>query len=191
MTAQPDLSQTAPARPDSGLSCHDPMHRESVRLGPLRNGNPRGNPRLAPRCGARTRSGAPCQGPAVRGRGRCRMHGGRSTGPRTEAGLARMRAAKTTHGGYGEAAVLTALHVRMMVGRTRVVVEAARLRRWLPEAMRRRLEAGARELPPVPDPAWWPRDATTLCTVRNGRRVARGRALAATMAAREAALLAP
>jgi hypothetical protein len=30
----------------------------------------------APRCGARTRSGEPCQGPAVRGRMRCRMHGG-------------------------------------------------------------------------------------------------------------------
>ena len=30
----------------------------------------------APRCGARTRSGTPCQAPAVRGRRRCRMHGG-------------------------------------------------------------------------------------------------------------------
>jgi hypothetical protein len=30
----------------------------------------------APRCGARTRSGAPCRAPAVRGRRRCRMHGG-------------------------------------------------------------------------------------------------------------------
>jgi len=33
--------------------------------------------------------------------GRCRMHGGASTGPRTEAGLARLRAARTTHGFYG------------------------------------------------------------------------------------------
>lgn len=30
----------------------------------------------APRCWARTRSGAPCQSPAVRGKRRCRMHGG-------------------------------------------------------------------------------------------------------------------
>ena len=30
----------------------------------------------APRCGARTRSGRPCQSPAVRGKRRCRMHGG-------------------------------------------------------------------------------------------------------------------
>ena len=30
----------------------------------------------APRCGARTRSGKPCQSPAKRGKRRCRMHGG-------------------------------------------------------------------------------------------------------------------
>ena len=30
----------------------------------------------APRCGARTRRGTPCEAPAVRGRRRCRMHGG-------------------------------------------------------------------------------------------------------------------
>lgn len=30
----------------------------------------------ASRCGARTRKGAPCAAPAVRGRARCRMHGG-------------------------------------------------------------------------------------------------------------------
>jgi hypothetical protein len=28
------------------------------------------------RCGARTRSGTPCRSPAVRGKRRCRMHGG-------------------------------------------------------------------------------------------------------------------
>jgi glucans biosynthesis protein len=31
--------------------------------------------RLAPRCGARTRAGHPCEGPAMRGKKRCRMHG--------------------------------------------------------------------------------------------------------------------
>ena len=30
----------------------------------------------APRCGARTRTGSPCRQAAVRGRARCRMHGG-------------------------------------------------------------------------------------------------------------------
>ena len=34
-------------------------------------------PMLAsPRCGARTRDGHPCRSPAVRGKKRCRMHGG-------------------------------------------------------------------------------------------------------------------
>lgn len=38
----------------------------------------------APRCGARTRVGHPCRQAAVRGRARCRMHGGAkgSGGPR-------------------------------------------------------------------------------------------------------------
>ena len=30
----------------------------------------------SPRCGARTRSGGACRAPAVRGKKRCRMHGG-------------------------------------------------------------------------------------------------------------------
>lgn len=42
----------------------------------LKNGNPPGNPANARRCGAKTRSGTPCRSPAVRGRSRCRMHGG-------------------------------------------------------------------------------------------------------------------
>ena len=36
---------------------------------------------LAPRCGAHSRrSGQPCRAPAVKGRARCRMHGGASPG---------------------------------------------------------------------------------------------------------------
>lgn len=31
--------------------------------------------RLARRCGAKTRSGEPCKGPAMRDKRRCRMHG--------------------------------------------------------------------------------------------------------------------
>lgn len=41
--------------------------------------------RAAARCGARTRSGKPCLCPAIRGRARCRIHGGLSPGaPRGE-----------------------------------------------------------------------------------------------------------
>ena len=50
-----------------------------------------------PRCGARTRSGGACRSPAMPN-GRCRMHGGTSTGPRTPEGLERMRRARTRHG---------------------------------------------------------------------------------------------
>jgi rRNA maturation protein Nop10 len=52
-----------------------------------------------PRCGAKTRVGTPCRSPAMPN-GRCRMHGGCSTGPRTAEGLERMRRANTKHGAY-------------------------------------------------------------------------------------------
>ncbi|WP_428981633.1 HGGxSTG domain-containing protein [Novosphingobium album (ex Liu et al. 2023)] len=32
--------------------------------------------RSSPRCGAKTRAGTPCEAPAVKGKKRCRMHGG-------------------------------------------------------------------------------------------------------------------
>lgn len=35
---------------------------------------------LAPRCGAKTRSGLPCKSPAMRSSIRCRMHGGINSG---------------------------------------------------------------------------------------------------------------
>ncbi len=69
----------------------------------LRNNNPRGDPNTAPRCGAHTRPGNPCRSPAMPN-GRCRMHGGRSTGPRTLDGLNRLRAATTKHGAYATSA---------------------------------------------------------------------------------------
>lgn len=71
---------------------------KATRRGRLKNGNPGGDLSKAPRCGAKTRAGAPCQQAAMRGKRRCRMHGGGSTGPRTPEGMARMRASKITHG---------------------------------------------------------------------------------------------
>ena len=51
------------------------------------------------RCGAKARSngGEPCRQPAL-ANGRCRFHGGLSTGPKTEAGKERCIAAVTKHG---------------------------------------------------------------------------------------------
>ena len=57
-----------------------------------------------PRCGATCkRTGQPCRGPAMVN-GRCRMHGGTSTGPRTPEGLERCRVAAHKHGGRDAAA---------------------------------------------------------------------------------------
>jgi hypothetical protein len=71
-----------------------------LRRGHLLNGNPSGDFLKAPRCGATTRRGTTCQCPAIRGRRRCRLHGGLSTGPRTVEGLKKSRAAVLKHGRY-------------------------------------------------------------------------------------------
>jgi hypothetical protein len=65
----------------------------------LKNDNPPGEPNTATRCGAKTRRGKKCRAPAM-SNGRCRMHGGASTGPRTLEGLARSRKANWKHGLY-------------------------------------------------------------------------------------------
>jgi len=52
------------------------------------------------RCEAQTRKGTPCQRPARLPVGRCRLHGGSSTGPRTAEGLARLTASKIKHGKF-------------------------------------------------------------------------------------------
>ncbi|WP_306422275.1 HGGxSTG domain-containing protein [Geminicoccus harenae] len=50
-----------------------------------------------PRCGAKTRSGLACRAPAVRGKRRCRMHGGaRGSGAPTGAANGRYRTGRRT-----------------------------------------------------------------------------------------------
>ena len=61
-------------------------------------------PGRAPRCGARTRKAGCFASPAMLN-GRCRMHGGMSTGPQTAAGLARCRKALTKHGEFSAEAL--------------------------------------------------------------------------------------
>jgi len=52
-----------------------------------------------PRCQATSkRTKQQCRSPAIKGKHVCRIHGGRSTGPKTEAGRQRCASAKTTHG---------------------------------------------------------------------------------------------
>jgi hypothetical protein len=88
----------------------------------LRNGNPQGNPNNAPRCGAKTRSGTPCRAPAM-ANGRCRMHGGKSTGPRTPEGLARSRKANWKHGFYSAESIAERKFIRQLLRNSREIIE--------------------------------------------------------------------
>ena len=49
-------------------------------------------------CSAKTRSGSLCQRAGSPKNGRCHLHGGKSTGPRTDEGRARIAAAQFKHG---------------------------------------------------------------------------------------------
>jgi glucans biosynthesis protein len=76
----------------------DELHER--RRGWLKHGNPPGDWTMARRCGAITRRQTACQCPALRDRLRCRLHGGKSTGPKSAAGLERSRRARWKHGAY-------------------------------------------------------------------------------------------
>ena len=88
----------------------------------LKNGNPQGNPMNAPRCGAKTREGTPCRGPAM-ANGRCRMHGGKSTGPRTPEGLERSRKANWKHGLYSAESIAERKFIRQLLRNSRETLE--------------------------------------------------------------------
>ncbi len=105
----------------------------------LRHGVAGGDPRNAPRCGARTRAGGSCAGPAVRGRARCRLHGARSTGPKTLAG--KMRASHRKHGGH------TAEMRALFAEARRLRAEAAALVARHAERQRKRRAATTAPLP--------------------------------------------
>lgn len=74
-------------------------------------------------CGAKTRSGAPCRNLPMRN-GRCRMHGGASTGPKTAASRERIRAASTIHGSYGRDGLKLRDMIREAKAACRRLVEA-------------------------------------------------------------------
>jgi hypothetical protein len=53
-----------------------------------------------PRCQATSKqTGNQCRAPASKGKMQCRFHGGKSTGPKTDAGKLACAAARTTQGG--------------------------------------------------------------------------------------------
>ncbi len=91
------------------------------RRGMLRNGNLPGDFSKASRCGAKTRRGTLCQCPGM-ANGRCRLHGGLSTGPKTAEGIERIRRAVTKHGRYSGAAKRMRSEVRELVRASRILL---------------------------------------------------------------------
>jgi hypothetical protein len=76
----------------------EPIERVRARLEALVMAN------AAPRCSARSkRTGKPCRAAAMPN-GRCKVHGGKSTGPRTPEGLERSRRANWKHGHFSREA---------------------------------------------------------------------------------------
>lgn len=51
-------------------------------------------------CNAKTRTGKPCRNYPIKGRTRCKLHGGRSTGPKTDEGKKKVGETLLTHGAY-------------------------------------------------------------------------------------------
>jgi hypothetical protein len=86
-----------------------------LKRGRLKNSNPVGDYMKAPRCGAQSRAGTACRQPAMHN-GRCRFHGGKSTGPRTAQGLQRSRTSRLTHG-FRTAEIIDLRRAAARVGR--------------------------------------------------------------------------
>jgi hypothetical protein len=93
----------------------------------LKNGNPPGDYCAAPRCGAKTRLGRCCGQPAMPN-GRCRLHGGKSTGARTAAGRARCARARRTHDFYSAEIVALRRDARTHLRRMQVLLAGAHTR---------------------------------------------------------------
>jgi uncharacterized protein YjcR len=72
----------------------------------------------SPRCGAKTRSGKPCESPAVRGKRRCRMHGG---APGSGAPLGNQNALK--HGQFTRQALEERRRVQDLVRQSRMLLK--------------------------------------------------------------------
>ncbi len=70
------------------------------------------------RCGAKTRAGRPCRAPVVRGKGRCRMHGG---APGSGAPLGNKN--RLVHGRYTREAIAERRFVRELLREARATLK--------------------------------------------------------------------
>lgn len=88
----------------------------------LRNGNKAYDLLQHPRCGAKKRrSEDTCQQPAM-ANGRCRLHGGLSTGPKTKKGLANSRKANLKHGGYSAEFIKERKDLKLRLNRVKAIM---------------------------------------------------------------------
>lgn len=72
----------------------------------------------SPRCGAKTRCGGACRSPAVRGRKRCRMHGGAQG-----SGAPRANRNAWKHGMFTRDAIAERREIRAVLGEARRLLE--------------------------------------------------------------------
>jgi hypothetical protein len=94
-------------------------------MGWLKHGGTPGNPGNAPRCGAKTKGkGTPCRSAAMPN-GRCRVHGGASTGAKTAEGIERIRKARTKHGRYSAASIAARRAARQAIRAIRELLRSA------------------------------------------------------------------
>jgi transcriptional regulator with XRE-family HTH domain len=92
MMADAFTAAGVPARIPSFKRGHAALQRPASQP-PTKQNRP-ANPKIAHRCGAKTRKGSPCQMKPQPGKRRCALHGGLSTGPATDAGRARIAEAQ-------------------------------------------------------------------------------------------------
>jgi hypothetical protein len=72
----------------------------------------------SPRCGAKIRSGGPCRSPAMRGKRRCRMHGG-TPGSGAQKGNQNAR----RHGRFTGDAIAERKQIRALLGEARKLLQ--------------------------------------------------------------------
>ncbi|HET6238330.1 MAG TPA: HGGxSTG domain-containing protein, partial [Acetobacteraceae bacterium] len=137
-------------------------------------GKPRANPNLASRCGAKTRACGACRAPAM-ANGRCRIHGGTSTGPRTAGGLAKLAVAPTTRGDYSAASWASDRYHWTLAVPLRLLVAARRQQAFLPPDVAARLAMVPAELSAPVLYSQTAKPEITTKTLRSGGRDARGR----------------
>jgi hypothetical protein len=109
---------------------NDDKTREKVSKYPngwLKNGNPPASLQNVEKCGAKSkRHGQPCKQPAMKN-GRCRFHGGKSTGPKTAEGKENARLSNFKLGDYTQSIRTELKLIQVLVSTLKEITESS----WL------------------------------------------------------------